>query len=295
MTLFSGLCRSICPVKPTATRIFVRSAMAALVLAWACAGLPAAAGQGKGKVTVQWFGQSAFKITTVTGKVVLIDPWLTKNPKTPEQHKDLKALGKVDLILVTHAHGDHVGDGPALAKMHNVPLYGPAGLNDTLTALGLLPKELSPRFNKGGVITPLGPGIRITMARAEHSSEFRWDNPASGKTEVHVGGEPAGFLIEFENGFKLYHMGDTGLFGDMKFIGEYYRPDLVLIPIGGHFVMSPSDAAYATRHYLKPRFAIPMHYGTNPNLKGTPEEYLRALGKTATKVRVLQPGQEVVF
>jgi L-ascorbate metabolism protein UlaG (beta-lactamase superfamily) len=130
-----------------------------------------------GKVTVQWFGQSAFKITTLGGKVILIDPYLTKNPKTPAEHKDLAALGKVDLILVTHAHGDHVGDGPALAKQHKAPLYGPAGLNDTLVALGELPSELAPRFNKGGVIQPLGEGIRVTMTRAEHSSEYRWTNP----------------------------------------------------------------------------------------------------------------------
>lgn len=251
--------------------------------------------EAAGQVTVQWLGQAAFKITTASGKVILIDPWLTKNPKTPEAYKDLKALGKVDLVLVTHGHGDHVGDGPALAKMHNAPLYGPAGLNDTLLALGLLPENLSRRFNKGGVITPLGPEIRITMTRAEHSSEFRWQNPQSGKTEVHVGGEPAGFIIEFENGFKIYHMGDTGLFGDMQFIGSYYKPDLVLIPIGGHFVMNPADAAYATNHYLKPRFAIPMHYGTNPNLKGTPQEYLAALGKTETKVHDLKPGEQVRF
>lgn len=89
-----------------------------------------------GKVTVQWFGQSAFKITSPTGKVILIDPFLTKNPKTPPVHKDLAALGRIDLILVTHAHGDHFGDGPALAKQHQAPLYGPAGLNDTLVALG---------------------------------------------------------------------------------------------------------------------------------------------------------------
>jgi len=248
-----------------------------------------------GKVTVQWLGHAAFKITSVGGKVILVDPYLTKNPKAPEKYKDLKALGKVDLILVTHAHGDHVGDGPELAKMHNAPLYAPAGLNDTFLALGILPKELSPRFNKGGVITPLGPGIKITMTRAEHSSEFRWINPKNDQTEIHVGGEPAGFIIELENGFKLYHMGDTGIFGDMKLIGEYYKPDLVLIPIGGHFVLSPKDAAYATNVWLKPRHAIPMHYGTNPNLKGTPEEYVRALGSSKTKVYVLKPGDEVRF
>ncbi len=260
----------------------------ALLWSWLLFGLlPAlspAADKTKGQVSVQWLGHAAFKITSVSGKVILIDPFITKNPKLSVEQKDLSRLGKVDLILVTHAHADHVGDGPALAKLHNAPLYAPAGLNDTLVALGELPGELSARFNKGGVITPLGEGIKITMTRAEHSSEYKWTNPKSGQTEIHVGGEPAGFIIELENGFKVYHMGDTGLFGDMRLIGSYYRPDLVLIPVGGHFVLSPKDAAYATRHFLKPRYAMPMHYGTNPNLKGTPEEYIEALGKSTTKV-----------
>ena len=278
------------------SRLARHLATAALALGSVLTALvPAVAHAADGKVTVQWFGQSAFKITSPTGKVILIDPFLTKNPKTPAEHKDLAALGRIDLILVTHAHGDHVGDGPALAKQHQAPLYGPAGLNDTLVALGELPPELAPRFNKGGVIQPLGEGIRITMTRAEHSSEYRWTNPQTGKQEIHVGGEPAGFVIELENGFRLYHMGDTGLFGDLGFIAEYYRPDLVLIPIGGHFVMDPKDAAHATRHYLKPRFAIPMHYGTNPMLKGTPEEYVQALGQTGTKVLTLSPGEQVQF
>ncbi|MEK7759445.1 MAG: metal-dependent hydrolase, partial [Pseudomonadota bacterium] len=205
--------------------------------------LSLAADKAEGQVSVQWLGHAAFKITSVSGKVILIDPFITKNPKLSAEQKDISSLGKVDLILVTHAHGDHVGDGPALARLHNAPLYGPAGLNDTLVALGELPSELSPRFNKGGVITPLGAGIKITMTRAEHSSEYKWTNPKTGQAEVHVGGEPAGFIIELENGFKVYHMGDTGLFGDMGFIGSYYKPDLVLIPVGGHFVMSPKDAA----------------------------------------------------
>jgi L-ascorbate metabolism protein UlaG (beta-lactamase superfamily) len=248
-----------------------------------------------GKIEVLWMGQSATRITSVSGKVIVVDPFLTKNPKTPAQYKNLDALGKVDLILVTHAHGDHLGDAPELAKKNNAPVWAPAGLANSLVALGLLPGELAPRMNKGGVVTPLGPDIKITMTRAEHSSEMVWTNPATGKDEVHVGGEPVGFIIELENGFKIYHMGDTGLFGDMRLIGDYYKPDLVLVPIGGHFVMSPRDAAMATREGLKPKFAIPIHYGTFPPLKGTPQEYMQALGSAPVKVFPITPGDKLTF
>ena len=265
-----------------------------LVLALAVAAA-APLGAQPGKIQMLWLGQAAFRITSVTGKVIIIDPWLTTNPKTPQQWKSLDALGKIDLILVTHAHGDHLGDAPALAKTHNVPMYGPAGLNQSLITLGVLPAPLSVRFGKGGTITPLGPDIKITATHAEHSSELMWKNPATGKDETHPGGEPVGFVIEFENGFKLYHMGDTAVFGDMKWIGEYYRPDLLLIPIGGHFVMSPRDAAFATKELLKPRFAVPMHYGTIPQLKGTPAEYIQALGDTSVRVFPINPGDTLTF
>lgn len=248
-----------------------------------------------GKVTVQWLGQATTKITTPGGKVIVIDPWILTNPKTPAAFKRLDALGKVDLILVTHAHNDHFADAPALAQLNNAPMYGPAGLNQSLTTLGVLPAALSPRFGKGGTITPLGPNIKITATHAEHSSELNWRNPVTGKDETHVGGEPVGFIIELENGFKIYHMGDTGLFGDMKLIGEYYKPDLVLIPIGGHFVMDPKDAALATKNFLKPKYAIPIHYGTIPQLKGTPEEYAAALGKSVTRIVSMKPGEAVQF
>lgn len=258
-----------------------------------CAGSPPRP-QQTGKVEILWLGQAATKITSPGGKVIVIDPWLTGNPKTPAQYKNLDALGKVDLILVTHAHGDHLGDAPELAKKHNVPMWGPPGLANSLVTLGVLPANLAPRMNKGGVITPL-PGISITMTRAEHSSELVWRNPATGKDETHVGGEPVGFIVQLENGFKIYHMGDTGLFGDMRWIGKYHKPDLLLIPIGGHFVMSPQDAAIATRDLLKPTFAIPIHYGTIPQLKGTPQEYLQALGTTSVKVFPINPGDKLDF
>ncbi len=249
-----------------------------------------------GKTEVLWLGQASVRITTPGGKVIVIDPWLRTNPKTPASFKNLEALGKVDLLLVTHGHFDHVADAPDLAKMHKVPLYGPAGLNQTLSTLGVLPAELSPRFGKGGTITPFGPNsVKITATHAEHSSEYAYKNPATTKDEVHVGGEPVGFIIEMENGFKVYHMGDTGLFGDMKFIGEYYKPDLVLIPIGGHFVMSPVDAAYAVKNYLKPKYALPIHYGTIPQLKGTTAEFSAALGNESNKMLVVNPGEKVDF
>ncbi|MDQ9171161.1 metal-dependent hydrolase [Oxalobacteraceae bacterium R-40] len=248
-----------------------------------------------GKVTVQWLGQAATKITTPTGKVIVIDPWLLTNPKVPEGYKRLDALGKVDLILVTHAHADHFADAPELAKLNNAPMYGPAGLNQSLVTLGVLPAALAPRFNKGGTITPLGPNIKITATHAEHSSELVWRNPATGKDETHVGGEPVGFIIELENGFRIYHMGDTGLFGDMRLIGDYYKPDLLLIPIGGHYVMDPRDAAVSTRDMLRPKFAIPIHYGTIPQLKGTPEEYISAMGTSPTRIIPMKPGEAVQF
>jgi L-ascorbate metabolism protein UlaG (beta-lactamase superfamily) len=247
-----------------------------------------------GKVEVLWLGQSSFRITTPGGKVIVTDPWLIKNPVTPALYKNLESLGKVDLLLVTHGHGDHIADAPELAKRNNIPMYAPGDLNMALTTLGILPGAQLPRFNKSGRITPL-PGIKVTATHAEHSSVYVWNNPASGKDETHPGGEPVGYIIELENGFRIFHMGDTGVFGDLKFIGEYYKPDLVLIPIGGHFTMDPTDAAYALRELIKPKFAIPMHYGANPLGKGTPQELLQALGNAPVKVFALKPGEKAEF
>ena len=255
-------------------------------------GLPAQAAGGKTELL--WLGQAAWRISTPGGKTIVVDPWITGNPKTPPEWKDLAKLGQVDIILVTHGHGDHIGDAIPLAKQTKAPMWGPAGLADTLWELGLLTPEQAPRMGKGGTITPLGPGIAISQVHAEHSSEFIYVNPETKKREVHVGGEPIGYIIKLENGFTIYHMGDTTVFGDMKLIGEYYKPDLVLLPIGGHFVMDPKEAALATS-LLKPKFAIPMHYGTIPQLAGTPEQYIAALGKSKTKVIVMQPGQTQSF
>lgn len=271
----------------TTIRLLVAGVLAtALAAAWSQT--PA------GKTEVLWLGQSAFRITTPGGKVIVTDPWLRLNPLTPPEYKNLEALGKVDVILVTHGHFDHFADAPALALLNQVPMHAPGDMNQTVGLLGILPPNLVPRFNKSGTIRP-AVGIKVTAVHAEHSSVIVWKNPSSGKDEVHPGGEPVGFIIELENGFRIYHMGDTGLFGDMKFIADYYKPDLVLMPIGGHFTMDPTDAAYATREWLKPQFVIPMHYGANPLGRGTPDEYARALGQTATRVLPLKPGEKASF
>lgn len=250
-----------------------------------------------GKTEVLWLGQAAMRITTPGGKVIVVDPWLTTNPKTPAAFKQLSALGKVDLILVTHAHGDHLGDAPDLAKLNKAPIWNGGGMGQQLVSLGMVPAELSQRFGKSGTIQPFGAnGPKITAVHAEHSSELVWKNPATGKDETHYGGEPVGYIIEMENGFKIWHMGDTGLYGDMLLVADRYKPDLVLIPIGGHFTMGPQDAAIALRDFIKPKYAIPMHYGTSPMLRGTPAELKLALGTSATTaVIVPEPGQKVDF
>jgi len=246
------------------------------------------------KTEVLWLGQSAFRIVTPGGKVIVTDPWLARNPLTPAQYKTPEGLGKVDLLLVTHGHLDHIADAPAIARHNNIPIYAPGDLNMTLTTLGVLPPAQLPRFNKGGRIEPL-PGIKVTQTRAEHSSVYVHANAATGKDETHPGGEPVGFLVELENGFRIWHMGDTGVFGDMKWIAEYYKPDLVLIPIGGHFTMDPADAAYALRELIRPKYAIPMHYGANPLGKGTPTQLEEALGKAPVKIIALKPGEKAEF
>jgi L-ascorbate metabolism protein UlaG (beta-lactamase superfamily) len=240
--------------------------------------------------TVQWLGQSAFKITSPNGKVIITDPWLKANPLTPAEFKNLDNLGKVDILLVTHGHLDHFADAPSIAKLNNVPMHAPGDMNASIVALGILPPELAPRFNKSGSIEPVA-GIKVTAVHAEHSSVINWKNPSTNKDEIHVGGEPVGYIIELENGFKIYHMGDTGLFGDMKMIANYYKPDLLLIPIGGNFTMDPKDAAYAAREMLKIPNIIPMHYGANPLAKGTSQEFLDFMKSSKLNVFVLRPGE----
>ena len=254
-----------------------------------------AAPAAMGKTEMLWLGQASWRIKTPGGKIIVIDPWLSGGPKTPAPYKtDLSALGKVDLLLVTHAHVDHLGDAPAIAKLNNTKLYGPADMVTPLITLGVLPGELTHRFNKTGHVLPL-PGIKVTAVKAEHSNLLVWKNPATDKLESHPAGEAMGYIIQLENGFKIWHMGDTGLFGDMQFISEHYKPDLVLIPIGGNFTMDPADAAFAMRTWVKSKSVIAMHYGSNPLTKGTYAEFAEAMKGSTTRVVPITEGQMVEF
>lgn len=247
-----------------------------------------------GKTHIQWLGQSAFRITSPSGKVIVTDPWLKGNPLTPAKFKQLEALGHVDVLLVTHGHWDHFGDATELARINDIPMYAPGDLNQSATLLNILPAKQLPRMNKGGTVSPVA-GIKVTAVHAEHSSVLVWKDPQSGKEMPYPGGEPLGFIIELENGFKIYDMGDTGLFGDMKLIADLYKPDLVLMPIGGNFTLGPKEAAWAIKEWLHPKWMIPMHYGANPLAKGTPDELIKELGSTTTQVMVPKPGDELVF
>ncbi len=254
-----------------------------------------AATAATGKTEMLWLGQASWRIKTPGGKVIVIDPWLSGGPKTPAPYKtDLSALGKVDLLLVTHAHVDHIGDAPAIAKLNNTKLYGPADMVTPLVTLGVLPNELTHRFNKTGHVLPL-PGIKVTAVKAEHSNLYVWKNPATEKLESHPAGEAMGYIIQLENGFKIWHMGDTGLFGDMQFISEHYKPDLVLIPIAGNFTLDPADAAFAMRTWVKSKSVIAMHYGSNPLTKGTYAEFAEAMKGSSTRVVPITEGQMVEF
>jgi L-ascorbate metabolism protein UlaG (beta-lactamase superfamily) len=247
------------------------------------------------QIEVLWLGHSTFRITSTTGKVIVIDPFLKNNPKAPAKYKDPKALGKVDLILVTHGHQDHIGDVPELARITGAPVVAVHELVLNLVALGLVDGSKAMPMNKGGMASPIGPGIKVHMVPAEHSSGLDLDavkpEMAKGGVRWLEGGQAVGYVIEFENGFKIYHTGDTDLFGDMALINRFFKPDLALVEIGGHFGMDPERAAYAMRELVKPKLAIPMHYGTYPVINRTPAEFKAALGDAPIKVIEMKPGE----
>lgn len=252
------------------------------------------------QVEVLWLGHATTRITSTEGKVIVIDPFLKKNPKTPPKYKDLKALGKVDLILVTHGHGDHTKDLSELARLTGATVVGVWELMHNLANLGAIDASKIIAMNKSGTVAPLGRGIKVHMVPAEHSSSVDLVALGLGSQKPNeprhlTGGASVGYVVELENGFKIYHSGDTGVFGDMALINKFYAPDLALVCIGGYFTMDPNSAAYAVRELIKPKQVIPIHYGTYPVINRTPEEFKAALGDAPIEVLDVKPGQAVKF
>ncbi|MFN7962727.1 MAG: metal-dependent hydrolase [Thermoanaerobaculia bacterium] len=226
-----------------------------------------------------YLGHSTIRCELPDGEVVLIDPWVQGNPACPA---DCHELGRLDAMLITHGHTDHMGDAVALAQRYK-PRAVVANFEIYLWLTSKGVENVVP-MNTGGTADVLG--MKVTMVRADHSSTI-----LDGDRVVN-GGNPAGYVVRLPGGYTFYHAGDTALFSDMQLIGELWRPELAFLPIGDVFTMDPHQAARACR-YLGVRRAMPIHWGTFPVLTGTPEALRLALEDlgVACEVVGLKPGE----
>ena len=229
-------------------------------------------------VALTYLGHSTFLLVTPGGQKLLLDPWVQGNPRCPEDKKEITALDK---MLISHGHYDHIDDAVTIGKATNAQAICIFEIAMWLGSKGLT--NTAP-MNKGGTLVT--DGLTISMVHADHSCGIRDGD------HIVYGGEAVGFVIELENGFKIYNTGDTTAFGDMALIAEIYQPDLVLLPIGDRFVMSPREAAYACR-LLGAKHVIPTHFATFPLLTGTPDAFKAELSKLNldTEVHVMEPGE----
>jgi L-ascorbate metabolism protein UlaG (beta-lactamase superfamily) len=227
-----------------------------------------------------WLGHGTFKLVTRGARTVLLDPWVEGNPACP---KELKSFDKIDVMTITHGHGDHMADAVTLGKKLKPVIVCNFEIHQFLSRKGV--PGTSP-MNKGG--TQEAAGLKFTMVHAIHSSGIEDGG------QVIYGGEPCGFVITLEDGTRIYHAGDTAVMSDMALIAELYAPEIALLPIGDLYTMSPREAAVAAR-MLKPKWIVPEHWGTSPSLTGTPDmlrEELAKLGVTS-EVVALRPGESL--
>jgi len=229
-------------------------------------------------VGITWIGHGTVLYRSASGKNVLADAWVDTNPVATAE---AKALPKIDIVLLTHAHGDHIADLNAIVKKHDPEIVCIHEMAEYYER-----KEMKKihGMGKGGTLSVAG--IRVTMTNAVHSSSFDMGD------QLLPVGDPAGFVIHFENGTRVYHAGDTAVFYDMKLIGEIYKPVIAALPIGDLYTMSPLEASYAAK-LLNVKHVLPIHHSTFPALTGRPEELRELLKGTGIEVLMVKPGETV--
>lgn len=227
-------------------------------------------------VQAQWLGHSAFKLVSSNGTKILIDPFLSQNPSTPDEFKEQDG---VDYILLTHGHADHVGDTLDIAEQTGCTVATMVELSRLLVSKHGLDEEQAVEFNKGGTVE--FDDFSVTAVSANHSSSFQGD----------YAGEPAGLIISFDDDITFYHLGDTNIFYDLELYGELYKPDVIAVPMGDHYTMDPKEASMAC-DLIQADYAVPIHYGTMPVLSGNPEDFKELTEEsTGTEVWIPEAGE----
>jgi len=229
-------------------------------------------------VSLTWLGHATVLITTPKGTTILIDPFIEHNPKFP---KSFRLPEKIDLLLLTHGHMDHIADAVPVAKKHGPTVVGMYELISWVQSKGV---EKAVGMNIGGSYRHAD--VTISMTEARHSSGISDGN------QVVYGGEPTGLVVSVENGPVLYHAGDTAVFSDMQLIRELYRPEIAMLPIGDHFTMGPKAAALAAK-FLGIQSILPVHWGTFPQLTGNPDALEKELAGTGVEVIRTEPGRKL--
>lgn len=223
-------------------------------------------------VQAQWLGHSAFKLISPAGKTILVDPFLSQNPSTPEEYKQ---QDEVDYILLTHGHADHVGDTLDIAQQTECTVVMMVELSRLLVSKHGLAEDQAVEINKGGTVS--FDDFSVTMVSANHSSSFQGD----------YAGDPGGLVITFDDDITFYHLGDTNIFYDLELYGELYNPDVIAVPMGDYYTMGPEEAAMAC-DLIQADYAVPVHYGTFPVLTGDPEDF-KAFTEESTDTEVWIP------
>jgi L-ascorbate metabolism protein UlaG (beta-lactamase superfamily) len=240
-----------------------------------------------------WYGHAAFKIKTATGKILLIDPWIT-NPAFRGGKDELASLDRVDLIFLTHGHGDHVGNTVEIGKRTGASLVSNFDLNAAMVSVLGYPESQAGNETTGhlgGGLSLLDGEVKVQFVPAWHGSSIDRANAAP----VYAG-NPTGLILALRDGPTIYHTGDTDLFSDMALVKRFHKIDAMLVCIGDHFTMGPARAAEAVK-LVAPKTVIPMHYGTFPVLTGTPDVFERELKKRKSKSRlhVVKAGETIAL